>query len=125
MTNKYIYEEASFASFDDVRAAIKKSDKHLVCKSMPAIGMESNLSMEVYDLIELCLKSKDEWIRRAGYMCIYHLYVRFSDQVFSDRIISLIKEGMKDDNEAVQEMINNILDEVKEFSGNIYNQLYN
>ncbi len=124
MSNQQFYIDAWYTSIEQVKMAIKQNDKSVICRTMPAIGMESEFNKEVEELISMCIKNKEPWIRRAGYMCIYHMYVRMKDSIFTKNILDIIKFGMIDKEEPVKDIIGIIMDEIKEFSPDIFKQLY-
>lgn len=110
-------------NFIKVRNFIKSNDVHQVAIALVSIGMNENCNNENLNLVRLCLQSKDEWIRRAGYICLYHFYIRFRDSVCSNEVIELWRKGMTDKNSTVNSILNDTIDEIKEFSPSIYKQL--
>lgn len=119
-----IYEEVWFTNFDDVMQAIMTDNVHIACRSMPAIGLQSIYCKEVKQLVSACLNSHEEWIRRAAFLCLYHLYVRFGDKVCTDAdFIKTMLVGIMDKSNVVKDIVDQILIRLEEFSPEIYKRI--
>ena len=55
---------------------------------MPAIGMQEKCNKDSLELVSLWLQNNVEWIRRAGYICLYHFYIRYRGKMCSDEVIN-------------------------------------
>lgn len=117
------YEEPYLEEFSKIKKYILNNDVHNVAITMPAIGMQEKCNKESLELVSLCLQSDEEWIRRAGYICLYHFYIRYRDRMCSDEVINFWNHGLTDNNEVVLSMVNDTLSEVEEFSPHIYKKV--
>ena len=117
------YEDPYLEKISEINKFISNNDMQNVCKTMPAIGMQAEFNKEYLDLVKLCLKNDDEWIRRAGYLTLYHFYIRYREKICNYEIIDLWLHGKKDQSEVVSSIVNDTLDEIKEFSPGTYEKI--
>lgn len=120
---KIRYEQPVIRSAQEIKNFIIKQDVHSVAKSMPAIGMQSEFDSKTLNLVCLCLQSNEEWIRRSGYICLYHFYFRYKSEMCTQEVINFWRNGLTDKSEVVASIVNDTLDEIKEFTPAIYEQI--
>ena len=117
------YEDPYLEKMYKIKELILNNDVHNVVRAMPAVGMQEDCNNEALELIDLCLRNEAVWIRRAGYLCLYHFYVRYRERMCTIQAINFWRNGLTDHNEVVSSIVNDTLDEIKEFSPLIYQQI--
>ena len=117
------YEEPYLEETSKIKEFILQNDVHHVAITMPAIGMQEKCNKESLELVSLCLKNDEEWIRRAGYICLYHFYIRYREKMCSDEVINFWNQGLTDNSKVVLSMVYDTLDELEEFSPHIYKKI--
>jgi hypothetical protein len=109
--------------YEKIMKNIISENEDGVCLEMVSIGMYDDFNDDVLSLVEACIKCKNEWIRKAGFFCLYHQYVNKQDDVCNDQFITSILIGISDSSNIVQNVVSEITSEVKEFSPKVYLRL--
>lgn len=110
--------------YKHIMDCIKSESQKDVCLEMVSIGMYEELNAQVLILIDACIKSSNEWIRNAAFLCLYHQYVRNRDDVCNEKYIKYILNGLGDDSIIVRNTIEEIISEIEEFSPKIYEKVF-
>jgi hypothetical protein len=101
-----------------------ENNEHYVIGEMIGIGMDFVLDDKVWSLIIKCTESKDEWIRRAGVICLYHNYISARDNICDARFFSFIEKCQNDQSIEVQDILDELKSELVEFSPSLYYQYF-
>lgn len=90
------YEDLYLVPLEQIKSEILGRDIKNVCRHISAAGMQSDDIKSIFTLIFLCIKDPKEWIRNAGYICLYYLHDRYRKESDANLILELVKNGLTD-----------------------------
>lgn len=114
------YQSVTLVSLDQIKQEILNENVKNVCEHMCAAGMYGDDMNAIYSLVELCVNSKDEWIRNAGFLCLYHLNVRLKQEINEDFLFQALSLGIADTSKVVNGTIDSIFDDLETFNQELW-----
>jgi hypothetical protein len=122
---KPIYENVTYNTLEEIKREISNSDVKNVCNHMAGAGMSCDDLDGLFELINLCLKHDEPWIRNAGFIALYHLNVRFKDKLNSRILVKILGVGLSDNSDIVLGTVNDIIDDLNVFAPEVAKEIIN
>jgi len=120
MTKKNINNKNINNKYKQIMEDIISNNQKRVCLDMVSIGMYDDFGNDILSLVVACMKNENEWIRKAGLLCLYHQYIDKRDSVCNEEFIDLVLIGKNDKSDIVLNIAEEIISEIREFSPKNY-----
>ncbi len=106
----------TFTSYKEIEEEIKKADTVKVSGHMIEVGMLSEDITSAYNLVNLCIQNSNTMIKSSGYNALWHLLLRFKDELPSEQLMKFIRLGLDEQDKVVSDVITFIMKDLKQIN---------